>query len=388
MEAHSREKELTVSSDAFTFRHFPQLDGLRGLAILLVIASHVLHYDFGLGAPGSLGGLGVLLFFVLSGFLITGLLDREMLQTGGIGLSTFYLRRVLRLFPALFCFLGVLCFLVKLGIVKDTRWYTVAACLFYVRNMWGRGASSGHIWSLSIEEQFYLLWPWVMRAFSRIAALQIATAGVIAVSLFRMAAIYMSWSSYGGGAIYERLWFRFDSILIGCAVALVLCQSANISHLRTYLSSSALPAFLWPGVLAWTMWGEAATHVWYLTVQMILATLILVNLLLSRDSVYLLAFSHPAAGWFGRISYSWYLWQQLFTVFTAPSWHGMRTFPFNVAASLLLATISSRLIERPFLQLKERIGKGSAELPVRTRASSPLAAESHSSSRKVSVNSL
>ncbi len=97
------------------------------------------------------------------------------------------------------------------------------------------------------------------------------------------------------------------------------------------------------------------THVWYLTIQMILAALILLSLLLSKDSLYLSTLSHPVAAWFGRISYSWYLWQQLFTVFPTPTWLGLRIFPLNVATSLLLAVLSYRFVERPFLRLREHL---------------------------------
>jgi peptidoglycan/LPS O-acetylase OafA/YrhL len=299
-----------------------------------------------------------MLFFVLSGFLITGLLDREKLQTAHISLSTFYMRRILRLFPALFCFLAGLCLLIRLGVVTDTPLYTVVTCLIYVRNIWGQGTSTAHVWSLSIEEQFYMFWPWIMRALSRVAALWFAMAGVIAISVYRMVAIHLRWSDYGTGVgvFYIRSWYRFDSILIGCVIALWLCRSTNLGF-QSYLSGMVLPAFLWPSVIVWTLWGEAVTHVWYLTVQMILAALILVHLLLSRETAYLAAFSHPVAGWFGRISYSWYLWQQLFTAFSTPTWHGLRIFPFNLIASLLIAVASYKWIERPFLRLKDRVSR-------------------------------
>jgi peptidoglycan/LPS O-acetylase OafA/YrhL len=342
--------------DVFVFHHFPQLDGLRGAAILLVVIGHVLQFDFGFTAFGQLGGLGVLLFFVLSGFLITGLLDREKSTSGRISLSGFYVRRVLRLFPALFTFLAVMCLLVKFGFITDTPWYTIAVCLFYVRNIWGRGSSTGHLWSLSIEEQFYMLWPWVIRGLSRTAALRVAAMVALAISVFRMTAIHFRWYDYASSVFYERSWFRFDSILIGCAIALALSHSANLHKIRSYFTWPGSNVLLWAGVIAWTIWGQAKTHVWYLTVQTIFAALILMNLILSKGTIYLTVFNHPVARWLGRISYSWYLWQQLFTVFPVPPWLGMRTFPVNVGISLLLAISSHKFIESPFLQWKERIG--------------------------------
>ena len=97
------------------------------------------------------------------------------------------------------------------------------------------------------------------------------------------------------------------------------------------------------------------THVWFLTVQLVFAALILLHLLLSEDSAYLRLLSHPIARWLGRISYSWYLWQQLFAVYDFPASTRFRTFPVNVAASLLVAVISYYGIERPFLRLKDRV---------------------------------
>jgi peptidoglycan/LPS O-acetylase OafA/YrhL len=340
----------------FSFRHFPELDGLRGLAILLVIAGHVLNFGFGVAT--DLGGLGVLLFFVLSGFLITGLLDREKLQSGRVSLSRFYIRRGLRLFPALFVFLAALCLLVRSCLVTDTPWYAVAACLLYVRNIWGYGMSSAHIWSLSLEEQFYACWPWVMSVLDRTAALRIGAFATVSITGFRMVAILLKWSDYQSGAFYERPWFRIDSILLGCLLALLLCRPTVAGLFRAYFSSPIVSLALWSSALAWSVWGESLTHVWYLTVQMAFVFLILVNLLLSKKSAYLSALSHPVAAWVGRVSYSWYLWQQLFTAVAYPRWGGLRSFPLNIAASLGLAVASQRFIERPFLQLKERFAHG------------------------------
>jgi peptidoglycan/LPS O-acetylase OafA/YrhL len=329
-----------------------------------VVAGHVIHHNFGVAAGGSLAGLGVLLFFVLSGFLITGLLDREKAETGSISLSRFYFRRALRLFPALFFFLAVVSVLIKLRVVTDTPWYAIAACLIYVRDIWGRGFATNHIWSLSVEEQFYASWPWIMNVVSRVNGLRIAVAGAIGVTLFRMLAIHAGWYAYWDGTIYERPWFRFDSILIGCAMALWLCGSPKTGSLRRLISNPVIPILLWPGVVAWTWWGERVTHVWFLVVQVVFAALILTHLLLAKDSAYLRVFSHPVAGWLGKVSYSWYLWQQLFAVFEPPGGTGLHRFPIDVAAGLLLAVGSHKWIEQPFLRLKDGIGQRTREYMV------------------------
>jgi peptidoglycan/LPS O-acetylase OafA/YrhL len=355
------EKKAGAPSANFTFQHFPQLDGLRGLAIILVLAGHMLEFNFGIHS--DFGGLGVLLFFLLSGFLITGILNQEKSQTGGISLSSFYVRRGLRLFPALFAFLATLCLLIQRGVVTDTPWYTVAACLLYVRNIWGRGSTTGHIWSLSLEEQFYTIWPWIMKVFDRAIVLQAAFFGAAAISVFRTVAIQAEWFEYGNGTFYLRPWFRFDSILLGCGMALLLCDSPKIDRYRAYFSGSLIPLVVWPSLLAWSIWGESLSHVWYLTIQMALAAPILLNLVLSKESRYFLTFSHPIGAWAGRLSYSLYLWQQLFTIFKYPQAGGLRVFPLNIVASIALAGISYFVIEKPFLKLKDRFGYRDRPLP-------------------------
>jgi len=340
-------------STSFSFRHFPQLDGLRGLAILLVVAQHTLYCRFGVHT--DLGGFGVALFFVLSGFLITGILDSESGHTRGISLSSFYTRRALRLFPALFVFLAGICLLIRSKVVTDTPWYAVGACFLYVRNIWGRGSSTGHIWSLSLEEQFYAWWPCIMKLFSRNIALRMAICGAVAITIFRMAAIHLNWLNYSTGVFYERSWFRFDSPLMGCIIALCVFQTRHVSRWWAIASRSVAALVLWPCALAWVIWGESISRAWYITVEMGLATLIVLNLVLSEESYYLAIFRHPVSRWVGRISYSWYLWQQLF-ILNAFAGSRLWTLPL-LGASLAAAVVSYHVVEMPFLRLKERLGR-------------------------------
>ena len=144
-------------------RRIPELDGFRGIAVLMVVAGHYCQYN--VPSPQcvrigiTLSSLGVLLFFVLSGFLITALLLQEKDETGRIHFRRFYARRALRLGPALLLFLLTVVVLIYLGFVTDVPRYEIFASLFYARYLVGKSETLAHLWSLSLEEQFYLCWP-------------------------------------------------------------------------------------------------------------------------------------------------------------------------------------------------------------------------------------
>src|SRR5882757_2229406 len=161
-----------VSERATPQRRVPALDGIRALAIVAVLFYHA-------DLPWARGGfLGVDVFFVLSGFLITGLLVGEHSSSGRIGLKRFYARRARRLLPALFTVLAGVCLYVVLALPHEAAAYRgdAAAALGYVTNWWlilrgqsyfggtGRPSLLINLWSLAVEEQFYLLWPPILRA--------------------------------------------------------------------------------------------------------------------------------------------------------------------------------------------------------------------------------
>jgi peptidoglycan/LPS O-acetylase OafA/YrhL len=148
-----------------------QLDGLRGLAVLLVVVSHIPYsteipeYAKGLTIY-SYGNLAVRLFFVISGFIVTHLMLKEQQRAGEISLIRFYCRRFLRLAPVYYCYLGILALVALSGFYRDdlTSWL---GSLVYLRNYLGSGRSATiHFWSLSVELQFYLIWPVLFRHFS------------------------------------------------------------------------------------------------------------------------------------------------------------------------------------------------------------------------------
>jgi peptidoglycan/LPS O-acetylase OafA/YrhL len=212
--------------------YFVQLDGLRGLAVTMVIVGHI-----GLGSADllwpwlALARLGVLIFFVLSGFLITTILLDERAAFGNVDLRAFYIRRALRLLPAFLVFIASMACLKALGYVPGESWGSFVAALAYVRNIYGSGELLGHIWSLSIEEQFYFLWPALLLAFPR-RALAVTCFVIIGITVSRAFGIAWEVFDANSGVFYMRPWFRFDSLMFGGLVAIIRRQ-------RPALASSA-----------------------------------------------------------------------------------------------------------------------------------------------------
>src|SRR5260370_30509988 len=212
----------------FRFRHYPELDGFRGLAVVLVVVGHVVL--FSLGIYTQLASLGVLLFFVLSGVLITGVLLNEKSACGRISLSNFYLRRVLRLAPALLIFLATVTALIYFRAIVDVPWYEVAVVLLYMAHIVGHSLPLGHLWSLSLEEQFYAMWPWFVARAPNRRLLLIAAAITSAVAIARMVTIWNGWFAYNPGVVYRRPWFSIDSIMYRCWLCVAVAH--EILHAR------------------------------------------------------------------------------------------------------------------------------------------------------------
>lgn len=330
-------------------RHIPQLDGLRGSAILLVLVGHVMQKSPPLLSWPlyQLASLGVLLFFVLSGYLITTLISEEKESTGNIGLREFYLRRIFRLLPALLVFLVAIGILSSSGRIPHVKLYEFLACIFYLRNIIGRNDAVAHLWSLSLEEQFYLLWPPIIKLVKSKKLIIISALVVVAMCLWRAIAMHIHLFDYNLGIYYTRPWFRMDSILIGCCLGLFLRKDRRLPK---FVSATPV-AVIWISLIAWTLIAPSLAPELYLTGQMLGCLWILYRAVQATGSPIL---SSQPLRFVGRISYSLYLWQQIFLEVHTPSWGILHLFPLNLVASVGLALGSYYLIERPFLRLKER----------------------------------
>jgi peptidoglycan/LPS O-acetylase OafA/YrhL len=341
--------------DGWRLGYRPAFDGLRGVAVLLVVLAHFQVAGFDNG-----GIVGVTIFFALSGFLITALLSEERRSTTRIRLGAFYQRRAYRLLPALFVFVGTV---TVLELARDSSVPIVRnalASIFYVAN-WvaitqGQMGKLGHVWSLSVEEQFYLLWPAILLAAFVLwktwhRAALVALAGAVLCAGVRLVLAY-------GGASEARLTFgtdtRGDALLLGCLAALLFVAGTRAAPIPLVASGTALLAVAFVATEH-----EAMSIAWMLTV-MALGSALLVAGLASAD--HWRALEWPALVWVGRISYGVYLWHFLFTSVAKRGDGPARVVAVAAAMTLTfaIAAASHRFVERPFLRRKHRLAARTA----------------------------
>jgi peptidoglycan/LPS O-acetylase OafA/YrhL len=376
--AHSTSAEAT-SSDA----RWPALDGMRAVAILAV-----LMYHLGL-LPG--GYLGVDVFFVLSGFLITSLLLREWDGRGRISFRDFYARRVLRLFPALSCLLVasvVFAGLLYLADGTGDRSYaraTLGAIPWvvgfagnWIRALGPSGAASalgalGHTWSLAVEEQFYLVWPALFGALMRRCPRRSAVA--LSLAILAIADMIYRGELAHLGLGYDRIYYgadtHCDGLMLGCSIAFWLAsgrQPVASMAVRRLIKGAA-----WTGaavLFVLTAIGQQADAAVDISAA-VLATVSIVVAIVVREvplTLDRLLCSRPAVR-IGQRSYGLYLWQYIMfaaaEALVAPS---TGFYQGGIAPRLLFATamtaalgatfvaaaLSYRYVERPALAIKKR----------------------------------
>ena len=342
-----------------------RLDGLRGIAILLVIFGHVGDFTLGVHQAGEIGAVGVLLFFILSGHLITGMLYREITESCRINLREFFIRRALRILPAFWLLIGVTILLMLIGLVTDVTWKAILACLLFARNIRGRGQSLGHIWSLSLQEQFYFVWPLIMAKFGLRRAMQVAIFLIVAGTCWRTFAIATQRYPYESDIFYLRTDFRLDSILVGCVIALAMQEERLGAQLARTFSAVpvAVPLLL---LVVWSLTASISVTLRpaFLTVETVLACAAFTSFVVSDPRALVVRIcEHRSTVWLGTMSYSLYLWQQLFVVTREPSWGALRQLPLNLVCIVAAAMLSHRFVEGPAIRWRQRHSRTAAPRP-------------------------
>jgi peptidoglycan/LPS O-acetylase OafA/YrhL len=343
----------------------PGLDGLRAFAVMAVVV-----YHFGLEfIPG---GMGVLAFFVLSGFLITWLLLKEFDKSNSISLKSFYTRRSLRIFPAFYVYwLLVVGLLLLRG--REVPWPQATASFFYVCNYYHAfvghlSTGFAHTWSLGVEEQFYLFWPLAFLLLQR-SRFDTARSLTLLIPLFWVHRLLLQFVwRVKEVYIYEAFDARADHLLVGCLLAIALRRKLKPG---LWQSLCAHPALGLIPVALLALSAVAAQHssvVYRNTIGFMIDPLLVAVLI-----VQLIAFSNTTLwgwmnwGWLrylGRISYSTYLYQELLTY---PLKQRLSALPVplqllaTVAGIVLAASLSYFVVERPFLKLKDRLSQKAHE---------------------------
>jgi peptidoglycan/LPS O-acetylase OafA/YrhL len=329
-------------------RRIPSLDGLRSLSIGLVLLGHLYgtrYYPQNAVTRflAQFAHLGVQIFFVISGYLITNLLLNEKTRTGRVDFFHFYMRRTLRIFPAAFFYITVIAVIARPGYLVYA--YTYMMCYAPQTRPW----VLGHLWSLSVEEQFYLIWP---------AALVLGFAHRKKIGflvLFVAPFVRLLFWQSGLHEIDEYFPAVADGLMAGCLLA--------------FYQNSMRERLLWitrPEVFA--VLGLLVLFSHYMLplvrLQILFGGLIPVIIALfvfsaiERSDGFL---NNRVTSFIGVLSYSLYLWQQPFLNRHSDAW--WTTFPLNLLFAFACAVASYYVVERPFLGMFRSVKKPVAVMP-------------------------
>ncbi|MEC0091183.1 acyltransferase family protein [Paenibacillus macquariensis] len=348
-------------------RYMPGLDGIRAFAVFAVIAYH-LNFEWASG-----GFLGVTIFFVLSGYLITDLLIREWGNTGRINLRNFWIKRARRLLPGqILVLIVVVCWMALFNFPQlADLWGDLLASLFYVTNWWfifndvgyfsnfGQPTPLLHYWSLAVEEQFYLVWPVLLLLGLRFVRKRRLLIGFILIGAL-VSALVMAFLYQPGLMDTSRVYYGTDTrafaLLIGALLAVYLPSQmfegkiADNKCLRISLDIIGTIGF---AILYWMIWQTNQYAAFLYRGGMVLQCIV--------AATVIAAAIHPSTWiskilggkllrWFGVRSYAIYLWHYPILVFFFPGAGGGNSIVhilIQIGMTLLFASISWRFIEQP-----------------------------------------
>ena len=319
----------------------PALDGLRTISILFVLLAHLSGTRHFLRSQvlEIYGNFGVRIFFILSGFLITTLLLDEHRKTGTVSLHYSYHRRAYRILPAAYAFM-LLTIAVNWSSLSLPH---IAVALTYVSNYYpGGNWVLGHLWSISVQEQFYWLWPLILSRFFRQRLWIVA--GLI---ILGPPARILLWLLWGYRAIAHPFPAVMDALGTGCALAMLQPQMQCMGRWLRSRWFCIIPALT-------TLLPMLRLHHnrFYQVVGLTVLHLGIAISIQHAIEMRYCCLQWRGVVWLGNLSYSLYLWQQPFLNRNSAGWWA--AFPLNLCLALLCAVTSYYCVERPFMAMRER----------------------------------
>jgi peptidoglycan/LPS O-acetylase OafA/YrhL len=340
-------------------RYLPTLDGWRALAISLVIVAHYIASAVDrFSIPWSshaftdrIGVFGVDIFFAISGFLITSRLLRAEAKTGSIDIATFYRRRFFRLFPAAFVFLITCAILGALSLIpmSPARWTSVFL-LFANYSTATNYYNVAHFWSLAVEEHFYLFWPLALVLIkSARSRIYFVVGAALAIAVWRALAWKFQITTEDPARFFGRTDVASDPILWGCFAALLVNKFGD--RIKALASRAPIFILLFAFIVVFHTDGNWKNNMALSVAVFVVIPFALIGTVYNPSSALGWLLEIPALKWIGRISYSLYLWQQLFVSLDVnPSWFSFfQQFPVNIIFAFGAAAASYYLIERPII---------------------------------------
>ena len=353
--------------------YIPSLNGLRALCIIMVIFYHFdMHHflpDHGVFKIASLaffnGPLGVNIFFAISGFLITTLLLKEEADMGFISLRGFYYRRIIRIFPAYYFLLLVYIILSIFGYFTLSSIDWISSFTYTKQFFPNTSHETAHLWSLSVEEVFYLIWPLLFIYFKKFR-LSISIFCLMACCLVRC----ITYNAHGANLV-NIIYTSGDALIIGCIIALHRDQIVHWMSNRKYLMLMIFPSIVMSVVFYKYIYHlelagqfNSKPQISRFFVPMVYGFLgqigTVTNILIGFLILYSISFENlwfkflnlPIMNYIGKISYSLYLWQEIFTADRAY----LHKLPIVLILVMIVgsACISYYFIEKPFLKLKHK----------------------------------
>jgi peptidoglycan/LPS O-acetylase OafA/YrhL len=337
--------------DELVMKYFKQIDGLRALAVIAVIAHHWVPATFRYSFLIHYGAYGVDLFFVISGFLITRILIEE--KTNGKGLieniRTFYIRRTLRIFPIYYIYLLII-FLINWTAIKP---YAISLLGYYFNldmyfKGWPKIVYIQHLWSLSVEEQFYLIWPLILFFYNGKRSFQIILASIIISMLLSFS--FLVFSPYKELKLFTP--FSFISLSLGAVIAFLKDGNFKIPYkfylatlllfIFALLKSDFIPHFPGKNIMGFIV--PFPSLIFFLLVYKVSDGYVGLGKFILENN-YLV--------FIGKISYGLYLYHMIipFFFFENTSWINAT---YNLGILLFISIFSWYLIEKPINKVKQR----------------------------------